>query len=74
MPMTEKHLYPVVSLQIFRKTLVRYLLPLFNVLFELNLEALRAALRQDIVLFLLVCGGSWVIFFFKQKTAYEIGQ
>lgn len=47
--------------QIFRKTLVLYLVPLVNVLFERNWEALRAALRQDIVLFLLVCGASWVI-------------
>ena len=38
-----------------------YLVPLVNVLFERNWEALRAALRQDIVLFLLVCGVSWVI-------------
>ena len=61
MPMTEKHLHPFAALQIFRKTLVLYLVPLVNVLFERNWEALRAALRQDIVLFLLVCGVSWVI-------------
>lgn len=61
MPMTEKHLHPFAALQIFRKTLALYLVPLVNVLFERNWEALRAALRQDIVLFLLVCGVSWVI-------------
>ena len=61
MPMTEKHLHPFAALQIFRKTLVLYLVPLVNVLFERNWEALRAALRQDTVLFLLVCGVSWVI-------------
>ena len=61
MPMTEKHLHPFAALPIFRKTLVLYLVPLVNVLFERNWEALRAALRQDIVLFLLVCGVSWVI-------------
>ena len=61
MPMTEKHPHPFAALQIFRKTLVLYLVPLVNVLFERNWEALRAALRQDIVLFLLVCGVSWVI-------------
>ena len=59
--MTEHRLHPFAALRVLRKTLVLYLVPLVNVLFERNWEALRAALRQDIVLFLLVCGVSWVI-------------
>ncbi len=59
--MTEKRLHPFAALRVLRKTLVLYLVPLVNVLFERNWTALRAALRQDAVLFLLACGLSWVI-------------
>ena len=59
--MTEHRLHPFAALRVLRKTLVLYLVPLLRVLFERNWAALRAALRQDLILFLLVCALSWVI-------------
>ena len=53
--MTEHRLHPFAALRVLRKTLVLYLVPLLRVLFERNWTALRAALRQDLILFLLVC-------------------
>lgn len=59
--MNENRLHPFAVLRFLRKTLVVYLLPLVQVLFERNWEALRTALRQDVVLFALLCAASWVI-------------
>lgn len=59
--MTEKRLHPFAVLRMLRKTLILYLVPLVHVLFERNWAAFRAALRQDAVLFLLLCGLSWVV-------------
>ncbi len=59
--MTEKRLHPFAVLRFLRRTLVFYLLPLVQVLFERNWAALRTALRQDAVLFALLCAVSWVI-------------
>lgn len=59
--MTGKRLHPFALLRLLRKTLIVYLLPLIQVLFERNWEALRTALRQDAVLFLFLSAVSWVI-------------
>ncbi|MFR5706298.1 MAG: hypothetical protein ACLUEF_11280 [Faecalibacterium prausnitzii] len=44
----EKHFHPLAALHLLRKTLLVYLLPLVQVLFDRNWDALRAALRQDL--------------------------
>ena len=59
--MNERRLHPFTVLRFLRKTLVVYLLPLVQVLFERNWTALHAALRQDALLFLLLCAVSWGI-------------
>lgn len=60
-PMNERRLHPFTVLRFLRKTLVVYLLPLVQVLFERNWTALYTALRQDALLFLLLCAVSWGI-------------
>ena len=59
--MNERRLHPFTVLRFLRKTLVVYLLPLVQVLFERNWTALHMALRQDALLFLLLCAVSWGI-------------
>ena len=59
--MTEKHLHPFAVLRFLRRTLIVYLLPLVQVLFERNWEALYTALRQDAVLFGVITALCWVI-------------
>lgn len=49
--MNERRLHPFTVLRFLRKTLVVYLLPLVQVLFERNWTALYTALRQDALLF-----------------------
>ena len=71
--MTDKRLHPFAALQVLRKTLVLYLVPLINVLFERNWEAVRAALRQDVILFLTACGVSWVILHASSWSLDESG-
>lgn len=50
----EKHFHPLAALHLLRKTLLVYLLPLVQVLFARNWDALRAALRQDLVLLIFI--------------------
>ena len=57
----EKHFHPFAALRFLRKTLAVYLIPLVNVLLERNWAAFWLALRQDTVLFGLLCGISWVL-------------
>ena len=71
--MTEHRLHPFAALRVLRKTLVLYLVPLLRVLFECNWAALRAALRQDLILFLLVCALSWVILHASSWSLDESG-
>lgn len=71
--MTEQRLHPFAALRVLRKTLVLYLVPLLRVLFERNWAALRAALRQDLILFLLVCALSWVILHASSWSLDESG-
>ena len=59
--MNERRLHPFTVLRFLHKTLVVYLLPLVQVLFERNWTALHTALRQDALLFLLLCAVSWGI-------------
>ena len=60
--MTEhQHFHPLALLRFLRRTLVVYLVPLAQVLFARNWEAVRTALRQDAVLFAVICGVGWVI-------------
>lgn len=59
--MNERRLHPFTVLRFLRKTLVVYLLPLVQVLFERNWTALHTALRRDALLFLLLCAVSWGI-------------
>lgn len=59
--MNERRLHPFTVLRFLRKTLAVYLLPLVQVLFERNWTALHTALRQDALLFLLLCAVSWGI-------------
>ena len=47
--------------------------PHLRVLFERNWAALRAALRQDLILFLLVCALSWVILHASSWSLDESG-
>lgn len=58
---TEKRFHPFLALRFLRKTLAVYLLPLINVLFERNWSALWTALQQDLIIFSLMAGISWVI-------------
>ena len=60
-PTEEKRFHPFAALRFLRKTLAVYLIPLVNVLFERNWPAFWTALRQDAILFALLCGVSWVI-------------
>ena len=71
--MTEHRLHPFAALRVLRKTLVLYLVPLLRVLFERNWAALQAALRQDLILFLLVCTLSWVILHASSWSLDESG-
>lgn len=71
--MTEHRLHPFAALRVLRKTLVLYLVPLLRVLFERNWAALQAALRQDLILFLLVCALSWVILHASSWSLDESG-
>ena len=71
--MTEHRLHPFAALRVLRKTLVLYLVPLLRVLFERNWAALRAALRQDLILFLLVCALSWIILHASSWSLDESG-
>lgn len=52
---------PLPSCGFCARRLVVYLLPLVQVLFERNWTALHTALRQDALLFLLLCAVSWGI-------------
>ena len=52
--MTERGFHPFAVLHFLRKTILVYLLPLVQVLFQRNWEALRAALVQDAFLFALL--------------------
>ena len=53
----EKHFHPLAALHLLRKTLLVYLLPLVQVLFDRNWDALRAALRQELVLLFFISAG-----------------
>ena len=57
----EKRFHPFAALHILRKTILVYLLPLVQVLFGRNWEALRAALLQALVLFALLSLISWAV-------------
>lgn len=57
----EKHFHPLAALHLLRKTLLVYLLPLFQVLFARNWAALQAALQQELVLFVGIGGLCWAI-------------
>ena len=59
----EKHFHPLAALHLLRKTLLVYLLPLVQVLFARNWEALRAALRQDLVLLALISLVCWAVYY-----------
>ena len=67
----EKHFHPIAALHFLRKTLAVYLIPLVNVLFERNWEAFWLALRQDAVLFALLCGVSWVIL---ERSSWQLDE
>ena len=57
----EKHFHPLAALRLLRKTVLVYLVPLVQVLLEHNWAALQAALRQELVLFLVLGGLCWVV-------------
>ena len=59
----EKHFHPLAALHLLRKTLLVYLLPLVQVLFARNWDALRAALRQDLVLLALISLVCWAVYY-----------
>ena len=59
----EKHFHPLAALHLLRKTLLVYLLPLVQVLFDRNWDALRAALRQDLVLLFLISAVCWAVYY-----------
>lgn len=59
----EKHFHPLAALHLLRKTLLVYLLPLVQVLFDRNWDALRAALRQDLVLLVLISLVCWAVYY-----------
>ena len=56
-----KRFHPFAALHILRKTILLYLLPLVQVLFSRNWDALRAALAQDLILFAALCSISWAV-------------
>ena len=72
-PTEEKHFHPFAALRFLRKTLAVYLIPLVNVLFERNGPAFWTALRQDVILFALLCGVSWIILRFSSWQLDEAG-
>lgn len=55
----ERRLHPLAALRFMRKTLAVYLIPLIHVLYARNWPAFWQALRQDAVLFALLCAASW---------------
>ena len=57
----EKHFHPLAALHLLRKTLLVYLLPLVQVLFDRNWDALRAALRQELVLLVFISAVCWAV-------------
>ena len=59
--MTEKRFHPFAALHLLRKTILVYLLPLVQVLFARNWQALRGALWQGTVLFGLLTALSWAV-------------
>ena len=59
----EKHFHPLAALHLLRKTLLVYLLPLVQVLFARNWDALRAALRQDLVLLFFISAVCWAVYY-----------
>ena len=58
----EKHFHPLAALHLLRKTLLVYLLPLVQVLFDRNWDALRAALRQELVLLVFISAVCWAVY------------
>ena len=72
--MNERRLHPFTVLRFLRKTLVVYLLPLVQVLFERNWTALHTALRQDALLFLLLCAVSWGCLLYTSTARCSGGQ
>lgn len=71
--MTERQFHPFMALRFLRRTLAVYLLPLINVLFERNWEALWTALRQDVVIFLAMALISWGILHVSSWSLDEAG-
>lgn len=59
----EKHFHPLAALHLLRKTLLVYLLPLVQVLFTRNWDALRAALRQELVLLVFISAVCWAVYY-----------
>ncbi len=59
----EKHFHPLAALHLLRKTLLVYLLPLVQVLFARNWDALHAALRQELVLLLFISAVCWAVYY-----------
>ena len=59
----EKHFHPLAALHLLRKTLLVYLLPLVQVLFDRNWDALRAALRQELVLLFFISAVCWAVYY-----------
>ena len=59
----EKHFHPLAALHLLRKTLLVYLLPLVQVLFDRNWDALRAALRQELVLLVFISAVCWAVYY-----------
>lgn len=57
----EKHFHPLAALHLLRKTLLVYLLPLVQVLFQRNWQALQAALRQELALLVVLGGLCWAV-------------
>ena len=65
----EKHFHPLAALHLLRKTLLVYLLPLVQVLFARNWDALRAALRQELVLLFFISAVCWAVYYACGWTA-----
>ena len=59
----EKRFHPLAALHLLRKTLLVYLLPLVQVLFDRNWDALRAALRQELVLLFFISAVCWAVYY-----------
>lgn len=70
---TEKHFHPLAALHLLRKTLLVYLLPLVQVLFARNWAALQAALRQELVLFVVLGGICWAVCYASRWQVDEHG-